>query len=94
MHFANGGPGVDLSVGVGPDVMEWAGFETEQKAEEEAAKSVWRAGIVPALSQTAAEKSVPAAAAAAVQPMPGATVWTAEADELAGTAEGITALGS
>lgn len=73
--------------------MEWAGFETEQKAEEEAAKSVWRAGIVPALSQTAAEKSVPAAAAAA-QPVPGATAWTAEADELAGTAEGITALGS
>lgn len=77
--------------------MQWAGLEREQKAVEEAAKSVRRAATVPALSLSAGEKSVPAAAAAAAaaaEPAPGATAWIAAADGPAGTAVGITALGS
>lgn len=76
---------------VGVDVTERAGLEMEQKAVEEGAKSVWRAGVVPGSSQTAIEKSVPAAAA---EPVLGEAEWTAGADEPAGTALGITALGS
>lgn len=78
-------PGVGASVGVGAEVMAEAG--TEQGAGEEAALSEMRFEIV--LGQTAEEKSVlvgVAAAAAADEPAPGATAWTAGVDGLAGTA--------
>ncbi len=88
------GPGVEESVGAGPDVMGLAEPGTEQGAGEEAAWSEWTAEIVP--GQTAEERSVlvVAAAAAADEPAPGATAWTAGADGLAGTAADITVLGS
>ena len=100
---ACGGPGVEASVGLEPDVMRLAESGTGQVAGEEAALSERRVEIVP--GQTAGESSalvvvvvvvvvVAAAAAAADEPAPGATAWTAGADGFAGTAANTTVLGS
>ena len=90
---ACGGPGVEASVGAGADVMGQEEPGTEQGAGEEAASPEMRVEIVP--GPTAGEKSVPVvAAAAADEPAPGATAWTAGGDGVVGTAAGITVLGS
>lgn len=92
---ACGGPGAEASVGAGPDVMGPAEPVTELGAGEEEAWSERRVEIVP--GQIAGERSalvVVVAAAAADEPAPGATAWTAEADGFAGTAAGIIVLGS
>ena len=95
---ACGGPGVEASVGLKPDVMRLAESGTGQVAGEEAAWSERKVEIVP--GQTAGESSVlvvvvvVAAVAAADEPAPGATAWTAGADEFAGTAANTTVLGS
>lgn len=92
---ACGGPGVEASVGLEPDVMRLAESGTGQVAGEEAAWSERRVEIVP--GQTAGESSalvVVVAAAAADEPAPGAIAWTAGADGFAGTAANTTVLGS
>lgn len=88
---ACGGPGEEESVGAGLDVVGLPEPGTELIAEVEAAWSETTAEIAPV--QTAGEKSV-LAVAAADEPAPGATAWTAGADGFAGTAAGITVLGS
>lgn len=90
-HAACGGPGVEASVGAGPDVMGLAEPGTEQGAGEEAAWPERTAEIVP--GQTVREKFVLVVVAAADEPAPGATAWTAGADGFAGTAAGIIVLG-
>lgn len=85
------GPGVAVSAGVGLDVMAEVG--TEQGAGEAAASSAMGAETVP--ERPAIEKLVlVVAAAAADEPAPGATAWTAGADGLVGTAVNINVLGS
>lgn len=87
---ACGGPGEGESVGAALDVVGLPEPGTELRAGEEAAWSETTAEIAP--GQTAGEKSV-LAVAAADEPVPGATAWTAGADGFAGTAAGITVLG-
>lgn len=92
---ACGGPDVEASVGVGPDVMGLAEPETEAGVGEELVRFERKAEIVP--GQTAEERFVlvvVAAAAAADEPGPEATAWTAGADGFAGTAADIIVLGS
>lgn len=91
---ACGGPGEEASVGVGPDVMGLAEPGTEQGAGEELVWFERRVEIVP--GQTAEERSVlvVVVVAAADEPAPGATAWTAGADGFAGTAADIIVLGS
>lgn len=88
---ACGGPGEEESVGAGLDVVGLPEPGTELRVGEEAARSETTAEIAP--GQTAGEKSV-LAVAAADEPAPGATAWAAGADGFAGTAVGITVLGS
>lgn len=92
---ACGVPGVAASVGVGPDVMELAEAGPERGAGEELVRFEKRAEIVP--GQTAigmAAQVVVVVVAAADEPAPGATAWTAEADGFAETVVDITVLGS
>lgn len=93
-NAACGGPGVEASVGPGPEVMGWAEGSAKGAGEE----AVWSERIVEIVrGQTAGERSVlvvVVVAAAADEPAAGATAWTAGADGLAGTAAGIIVLGS
>lgn len=88
---ACGEPGEGESVGAALDVVGLPEPGTELRAVEEAAWTEMTAEFAP--EQTAGEKSV-LAVAAADEPAPGATAWTAGADEFAGTAAGITVLDS
>lgn len=88
---ACGGPGEGESVGAGLDVVGLPEPGIELRAAEEAVWSETTAEIAP--GQIAGEKSV-LAVAAADEPAPGATAWTAGADGFAGTAAGIIVLGS
>lgn len=88
------GPGEEPSVGVGPDAMGLVEAGTEQEVGEELVWFERKVEIVP--GQTAEERAVLVAvvAAAADEPAPGATAWTAGADGFAGTAADIIVLGS
>lgn len=93
--FACDGLGVGIFVGVGLEAVEWAEPGTGQEVVEEAAKSEWRAEVVP--ERTVEEKSVLVVVvvveAAADKPASEATAGSAGAGEPAETAGGITALG-
>lgn len=91
---ACGVPGVAVSVGVGPDVMELAEAGPEQGAGEELVRFEMRAEIVPGQTAIGMAAQVVVVVAAADEPAPGATAWTAEADGFAETVVDITVLGS
>lgn len=88
---ACGGPDVEASVGVGPDVMGLAEPGTEGGVGEVLVWFERKAEIVP--GQTAEERLV-LVVVAADEPGPEATAWTAGADGFAGTAADIIVLGS
>lgn len=89
---ACGGPDVEASVGMAPDVTGPAESGTEREAVEEAAWVGRGFGIVP--EQTEGERSVLVVVAAADEPASGEAAWTVEAGELVGTAAGKVVLGS